>query len=243
VVSAAWAGLHPGRRTPGSRRAAPARHIRLGRSALLLALLVAAVLVAGCGQRGSAAASCRLPAGATVLAIGDSLTRGHGAEGQGYAEQLQPLLAAQPGRQDLRVVNLGVNGETSAALAARIDAALAEHRPAVVLMTSGGNDFLRRAAEEDTRRHLADVVGTVRAAGAYPVLFAVPQPSLAAAVGLPSDHPMYGALAEALKLPVLPGVVAGVLAKPELKSDQIHPNAAGYAVMAQAAAEALAACR
>ena len=213
------------------------------RSILLCALLAVAVLVGGCGKRSGGAAACRLPAGATVLAIGDSLTRGFGAEGGGYAEQLQPLLAAQPGRQDLRVVNLGINGETSAELAARIDAALAEHRPAVVLVTSGGNDFLRRAAAEDTRRHLADITHKIRVAGAYPVLFAVPQPSLAAAVGLPADHPLYEALAGELKLQVLPGVVAGVLSKPELKSDQIHPNAAGYAVMAQAAAEALAPCR
>ena len=208
-----------------------------------LAALAAALLVAGCGKRGSDAAACRLPAGATVLAIGDSLTRGYGAEGRGYAEQLQPLLAGQPGRQDLRVVNLGINGETSAQLAARIDAAMAEHRPAVVLITSGGNDFLRRAAEGDTRRHLEEVTRKVRAAGAHPVLFAVPQPSLAAAVGLASDHPLYAALAGDMKLQVLPGVVAGVLAKPTLKSDQIHPNAAGYGVMAQAAAEALASCR
>lgn len=213
------------------------------RSILLCALLAVASLLGGCGKRGGAAAACRLPAGATVLAIGDSLTRGFGAEGGGYAEQLQPLLAAQPGRQDLRVVNAGINGETSAELAARIDAALAEHRPAVVLVTSGGNDFLRRAAEEDTRRHLADITHKVRGAGAHPVLFAVPQPNLAAAVGLPADHPLYEALAGELKLQVLSGVVAGVLSKPELKSDQIHPNAAGYAVMAQAAAEALAACR
>jgi lysophospholipase L1-like esterase len=206
-------------------------------------LAAAAVLAAGCGKRGPQASACQLPAGATVLAIGDSLTRGFGAEGRGYAEQLQPLLAQQPGRQDLRVINLGINGETSAGLAARIDAALAEHRPAVVLITSGGNDFLRRAAEGDTRRHLEEVTRKVRAAGAHPVLFAVPQPSLATAVGLPSDHPLYEALAGELKLQVLSGVVAGVLAKPELKSDQIHPNAAGYAVLAQAAAEALASCR
>ena len=214
----------------------------LKRPGLLLVLAATALLATGCGRR-QAATECKLPAGATVLAIGDSLTRGHGADGQGYAEQLQPLLAAQPGRQDLRVLNLGINGETSAELAARIDGALAEHRPAVVLITSGGNDFLRRASEDDTRRHLAEITRKVRVVGAHPVLFAVPQPSLAAAVGLPADHPLYEALAGELKLQVLPSIVAGVLSKPELKSDQIHPNAAGYAVMAQAAAEALASCR
>jgi acyl-CoA thioesterase-1 len=212
------------------------------RAGLTLALAAAAMIGTGCGRR-PAAAECRLPAGATVLAIGDSLTRGHGADGQGYAEQLQALLAQQPGRQDVSVRNLGINGETSAELAARIDAALAEHRPAVVLITSGGNDILRRVAQEDTHRHLAAVVKEVRAAGAYPMLFAVPRPSLAAAAGLPSDHPLFDTLAGELKLQVLPGVVASALARPDLKSDQIHPNAAGYALMASAAAEALAACR
>lgn len=212
------------------------------RSLMLAAMAAATLLVSGCGRR-PAASECKLPAGASVLAIGDSLTRGFGADGQGYAEQLQPLLAQQPGRQDVVVHNLGINGEQSAGLAARIDAALAEHKPAVVLITSGGNDILRRVPEDETRRELAEVVKRVRAAGAHPVLFAVPRPSLAAAAGMPSDHAMYAALADELKLQVLPGVVAGVLAKPELRSDQIHPNAAGYALMARAAADALAPCR
>jgi lysophospholipase L1-like esterase len=61
--------------------------------------------------------------------------------------------------------------------------------------------------------------------------------------GLPSDHPVYESLFDELRLQVLPGVVAGVLSKPELRSDQIHPNAAGYALMAATAAEALSSCR
>ena len=61
---------------------------------LRLALVLAALLLAaGCTRRADPLADCRLPAGATVLAIGDSLTRGHGADGQGYLADDAPALA------------------------------------------------------------------------------------------------------------------------------------------------------
>jgi acyl-CoA thioesterase I len=208
-----------------------------------IAALAFALLLTACGRRADPMAECRLPAGATVLAIGDSLTRGAGADGRGYPEQLQALLDAPAGRPGVTVKNLGIDGERSAGLRARIDAALAEHRPAVVLITSGGNDFLRRAGDDETVRELTAVVERVRAGGALPVLFGIPRPSLAAAVGRPSDHALFVTLADALRVPLIPGVVADVLSQEALKSDAIHPNAAGYAVMAHAAFERLARCR
>jgi lysophospholipase L1-like esterase len=208
------------------------------------AVVVAAIVaLAGCGRRDAALADCRLPADATVLAIGDSLTRGHGAGGAGYPEQLQALLRDVPQRADVRVVNLGVDGERSAGLLARVDAAIAEHRPAVVLITSGGNDFLRRVSADDTRRHLLAVLESVRGAGAFAIVFAIPQPSLGAAVGLPDEHPLFDELADEAGVHVIDDVVADVLARDELKSDRIHPNREGYARMAQAAFDALQRCR
>lgn len=227
----------PGRRTP--RGAWAARALRPA----LVPVLVGLLALGGCGRKPPPLAGCALPPGATVLAIGDSLTRGHGADGAGYAEQLQALLAARPERSGVRVLNLGIDGERSAGLAARIDTALAEHRPAVVLLTSGGNDFLRSVDEQDTRRHLRAIVAAVRAVGATPVLFAIPQPGLGAVVGRPSEHPLYAELARDTKTPLIEGVVAEVLASPELKADPIHPNRAGYARMAQAADQILQGCR
>lgn len=208
-----------------------------------MAALGAALLLAACSRPPDALAGCRLPHGATVLAIGDSLTRGHGANGAGYAEQLQDLLAQTLGRADLRTINLGVDGERSAGLQARIGAALAEHGPAVVLITSGGNDFLRRVPEDETRRALRAVVAQVRGAGATPVLFAVPRPSLVAAAGLPSDHALFGELAADGQVHVIGGVVAEVLARDALKADAVHPNRDGYARLAAAALDALGRCR
>lgn len=197
----------------------------------------------GCSRRDASLADCRLPADATVLAIGDSLTRGHGAGGAGYPEQLQALLRDAPGRSQVRIVNLGVDGERSAALLARLDAALAEHRPAVVLVTIGGNDFLRRVNADDTRRHLHAIVERVREDGAFAIVFAIPQPSLGAAFGLPDEHPLFGELARERGVHVIDEVVADVLARDGLRSDRIHPNRDGYARMAQAAFDALQRCR
>lgn len=199
------------------------------------------VLLAACGKTPESA--CRLPADGTVLAIGDSITRGYGADGQGYAEQLQALLRGAVGRERVAVLNLGIDGERSDGLLARLDAALAKHRPAVVLITSGGNDLLRRGDEQAIRENLRAAAGKVRAAGAWPVVFAVPRPSLAAAAGFGSDHPLFEELAATGGLTVIPEAVEEALSREEWRSDQIHPNRLGYAVMAEAAFEVLSACR
>lgn len=234
---------HPIPRPPRPRGSSAPPHAGGVAAAGTLSLRAGAALVAlstlglaACSRSDSPIDGCHLPADGTVLAIGDSLTRGFGAPGQGYAEQLQ---AALPGRA---VVNLGQDGERSAGLRSRIDEALAEHQPQVVLITSGGNDFLRRVPEAQTRANLEAVIDRVRAAGATPVLFAVPAPSLSALAGVASEHAVFEALAERGGVHVIHDTVAEVLSDESLKSDAIHPNRDGYARMAAAAQQVLARC-
>ena len=205
-------------------------------------LVFFALLLASCGGDRGATSACRIGADGTVLAIGDSITRGHGAVGRGYPEQLQALLHASPERASVRVVNMGVDGERSDGLLARIDTAIEANAPAVVLITTGGNDLLRRVDEASVRSNLGAIVQRVRVAGAWPVVFAVPKPSLSAAVGFASDHQLYQELADA-GTRVIPEVVGDVLEDDTLRSDTIHPNASGYARMAQAAFDVLSECR
>jgi acyl-CoA thioesterase I len=169
-----------------------------------------------------------VPAGATVLALGDSLTFGTGAP----PEAAYPAVLA--GLTGWAVVNAGVPGDTSAQVLARLPDLLATHSPQLVLLCVGGNDLLRRLPEADLRDNIQRSVQRARAAGAQVLLIAVPQPSLgAAALGSLTDHRLYGELAQALNLPLQRQGWAEVLADDSLRSDAIHANAAGYRRFAQ----------
>ncbi len=198
------------------------------------ALIVAAlVLPAACGKRQPTAREA-LPAGSVVLALGDSITQGTGAEPEAaYPAQLAELTG-------WKVVNGGVAGDTSAQVLARLPALLAQHQPALVILSAGGNDFLRRLSDADTEAHLRRCIAASREAGARVVLVAVPRPTVVAALGAGlSDHPLYEKLASELALPLHAGGWAQVLGDANLRSDQIHANAAGYRQFAEGLAVTL----
>lgn len=181
----------------------------------------AATLFAACGREPPRARA--VAPGSTVLALGDSLTYGTGAT----PETAYPaVLAAATGWE---VVNAGVPGHTAAQALERLPGLLEEHRPALVLLSIGGNDFLRRQPEDATRSAIVRICEQVQAAGAQVMLIAVPRPSLAARfTGSLDDHPMYEAIAEQLKLPLHARGWAKVLQDDSLRADAIHANAAGY---------------
>ena len=207
---------------------------RSGRRALLSGTAVAlALLAAGCGRKRGAVGTA-LPAGTTVLALGDSITAGTGAEAAAaYPAQLAALTG-------WNVVNGGVPGDTAAQALERLPGLLAEHKPALVILSIGGNDLLRRLPADATEAAIRRSVALAREGGAQVLLVGVPQPSLLAAAGAAlSDHPMYERIAADLKLPLHGGGWATVLGDAALKSDQIHPNAAGYRAFAEALAAGL----
>lgn len=188
-------------------------------------------LLAACGKRGGFAA---VPRGAPVLAFGDSVTYGTGAA---QGEDWPSLLAGETGWE---IVNAGVPGDTAQAGKARIQELLDEHRPALVIVEIGGNDFIRRRSRAEVAEDVRSIIRAVKQAGAQPVLVAVPELSLLGAVaGKPSDAPLYAELARAEGVPLVADVFSGVLGQPALRADRIHPNAAGYRRMASGILEAL----
>ncbi|RYF07401.1 MAG: arylesterase [Comamonadaceae bacterium] len=203
------------------------------RRLLLASLGTAAVFTLGaCGRKPARAAL--LPDGATVLALGDSLTSGVGAAPDAsYPRVLQTLTG-------WNVVNAGVSGNTSAQALERLPALLQQHQPALVIVCIGGNDFLQRQSQAATLANIKMICQQIKAAGIAAVLVAVPQFSLmAAAGGRLSDHPLYEALADDLKLPLFSGGWTQVLGDPQLRSDAVHANAQGYRQFAQGLAQYL----
>ncbi|MDR0440772.1 MAG: GDSL-type esterase/lipase family protein, partial [Candidatus Accumulibacter sp.] len=139
-----------------------------------------------------------------------------------------------------QIINAGVPGDTAEAGKSRIGPLLEEHRPALVIIEIGGNDFLRRRSGQAVKQALKVLVDAARSSGAQVVLVGVPTLSLLAVVaGKPDDSPIYEELGKEMGVPVIADVFSDVLSQPELRADQIHPNATGYRKMADGIHSAL----
>lgn len=159
---------------------------------------------------------------AVVLAFGDSLTFGTGSDKQqAYPARLQQLLART-------VINAGVPGEISQTGLARLDSLLKRHQPELLILCHGGNDILRRYNLKQTQDNLQQMIDLAKASNTQVVLVGVPQFGI-----FLSSAPFYEELATRNQLPLENTVLSDILGDARLKSDQIHPNAAGYALLAE----------
>lgn len=161
---------------------------------------------------------------AVILAFGDSLTYGTGtSQEKSYPAVLERLSGH-------KVVNAGVPGEVTSAGLERLPETLEQARPQLLILCLGGNDMLRRMNTEVTRQNLEKMVAISRAHGVPVLLLGVPRPAL---FGLESA-PLYHDLAEKMELPLEDDIIPKVLSDSNLKSDEIHPNAEGYRLIAGA---------
>ena len=168
----------------------------------------------------------KLPAlagNAVILAFGDSLTYGTGAP---QTESYPAILATLTGRN---VINAGIPGEGSEAGRARLADVLDQTRPALLILCHGGNDFLRRLDRAQVKENLRAMVQSARERGIAVVLIAVP--TLGFGLQVP---PLYEKVASEAGIPLEGDILARILADNDLKSDPIHPNAAGYKELALA---------
>lgn len=190
---------------------------RLG---LLAWTLLAAVMLSACGDKGQPAR--RPTAGTQVICFGDSLTAGTGAvRGMDYPAQLSRLI----GRP---VVNAGVPGDTTAEGLARLERDVLGRSPRLVLITLGGNDLKNGVSRDGAFGNLRQIVDRIHDAGALAVIGGI-------------DIPFYGRgfdkaykkLAEETGAVLIENILDGIMGNRSLMSDPIHPNGAGYAIMAE----------
>lgn len=166
--------------------------------------------------------------GTSIIAFGDSLTAGYGApEGEDYPSKLSAIVGAP-------IVNAGRSGDTTDGALARIEEDVLRRDPRIVIVGLGGNDFLRGVDIASTEANLRAIVKRIHDAGAMVVLLGFRFPSLGA-----NYEEMYERVAREEQCLLVPDMLDGILADPALKSDQIHPNARGYALMAERVAKPL----
>ena len=159
--------------------------------------------------------------GADIVAFGDSLVVGVGASpGRDFVS----LLSQQIGQP---IVNLGVSGDTTAGGLARLSE-LDAYEPKVVIVLLGGNDYLQRVSQEQTFDNLTEIVESIQVKGAIVLLLGIRG-------GLLTDHFDTGfkKLRNTHDTAYVTDVLDGLLGKQEYMSDEVHPNDAGYARIAE----------
>lgn len=165
----------------------------------------------------------RLGPDARILAFGDSLTHGTGvAAAQSFPRVLDARLAQ-------RVVRSGEPGELASEGRRRLPGVLDRVRPDLLILCHGGNDILRGRDPERIRADLEAMVRMAQRRGIAVVLVGVPSRGL-----FTDTASFYYRVAEDLGIPLEDEALAEILTDPALKSDRVHPNAAGYRRLAEA---------
>jgi acyl-CoA thioesterase-1 len=161
----------------------------------------------------------------TIVAFGDSLTAGFGAD-QSYPDFLQQLLAKNGYRY--KVVNAGVSGNTTSDGVDRVAEVLSA-KPSIVILEFGGNDGLRGLPLATTRANLYQMIVTLQKAGAKVVLAGMTLPRNYGPEYIHSFEQIYVELANKYKLIRIPFLLEGVaLSGPGLmQRDGIHATSAG----------------
>jgi acyl-CoA thioesterase-1 len=169
-----------------------------------------------------------------VLFLGTSLTVGQGVE----AEEAYPALVQKKidsAGLPFRVVNAGVNGETSAAGLRRLDWLL-NQRVDVLVLELGANDGLRGQDIEDMQTNLQTIIDRTRTA--YPdaslVIAGMEAPPNLGSRYTQQFRDVFRNLASDNGAALIPFLLESVAAEPELNQvDGIHPNSAGHQIMAE----------
>lgn len=199
--------------------------MNVGKVCVYVAGCIAALLLGSCGK------TTQLPplsTDAVIVAFGDSLTAGTGAgDAESYPAQLSRLIGK-------KVLNAGVPGEVSADGAKRLPELLDRERPALLILCHGGNDLLARQNHPLIADNLRTMVRLAGERGIPVLLIAVPTPDLSL-----KPPALYEELAREFRIPIESKILSRILAKGSLKSDHIHPNAAGYRLLAEALARLL----
>jgi acyl-CoA thioesterase I len=160
----------------------------------------------------------------SILVFGDSLSAAYGiAQSRGWVALLGEKLKRE--RPDYSVANASISGDTSAGGLARIDAALARHRPAVVIVELGANDGLRGLPLAQMKANLGTIIEHARQSGARVLLVGMKLPPNYGPEYTDAFEKSFAEVAKRYKVALLPFLLEGFAEKPEyFQADRIHPN-------------------
>ena len=176
-----------------------------------------------------------------IAALGDSLTQGFGLPVEaGFVPQLQGWLDGQ-GAQ-VRLINAGVSGDTTAGGLARVGWTLTPDVDAMIVAL-GGNDLLRGLDPAEARRNIEGILQAAQEAGVEVLLVGMQAPGNFGADYKAQFDAIYPEVADEFGALHLESFFAGWMQdgvvpapadlQPYLQADGIHPNADGVVRIVQ----------
>ena len=185
----------------------------------LIYLVLTCVVIASCGDN---AKLQPLGIDAVVLAFGDSITYGTGTSRENsYPAVLESIIHR-------KVINAGIPGEISANGLKRLPHLIQQYSPSIIIICHGGNDFLRKFNPDKTKQNIQQMIDIATENNVQVVIIGVPEFGL-----FLRTSPIYQELADVNNLPIADDLLGDILSKNIYKSDQIHPNAQGYRMLAE----------
>ncbi len=160
----------------------------------------------------------------TVLVFGDSLSAGYGIDvDRSWTTLLQSRLEKLG--YEHRVVNASITGETTEGGAARIEAALRNFAPTLIILELGGNDGLRGFPPSRMKGNLEKIIQHSKASGAAVVLLGIRIPTNYGPRYTEAFEAVYREVADDQDVRWIEFFMDGVAMNDELlQSDRIHPN-------------------
>lgn len=161
-----------------------------------------------------------------ILVFGDSLSAAYGVP---LAQSWPHLLQQRLEKQGLphRIVNVSISGETSSGGLSRIDKALLDHKPSLVVLELGANDGLRGLPVSEMRRNLSNIITACKRHGAKVLLVGMRIPPNYGPRYTETFFESYAALAREHHVPRIPFMLEGVAGNRSLiQDDGLHPTAA-----------------
>ena len=175
-----------------------------------------------------------------IIFLGDSLTAGLGLD---VKDSFPSLIQQRLDREGHRfeVVNAGVSGDTSAGGLRRLEWAMADGDPKILVVALGGNDGLRGLPPEQLEHNLAEIIEQAQKRGLTVIIAGMEAPPNFGADYTARFRAVYPAVAKRYSVRLIPFLLEGVAGNPAFnQSDGIHPNQRGAAIVADLMWRALA---
>lgn len=168
-----------------------------------------------------------------IIFVGDSLTAGYGVEKHNAFPALIEKKFQEDKKFDVKVINGGVSGSTTANGQARMKWFF-KSNPDIIVLSLGANDGLRGVKIEESYKNLDQSIKMALNKKIKVLLMGMQMPPNYGAEYRKKFKAMFPKLAKENKIPIVPFMLDGVAGEKEFNiEDGIHPNEKGHKKMAE----------